>query len=88
MLDELPMLWSAVFFLFTALTLGDPPGSTRSTVIGLLLVAYAAINSMVYFAGGFVYFIIAYVRRAHTRPRDISLPIGCSPHASERASDV
>ena len=61
MLDELPMLWSAVFFLFTALTLGEPPNSARSTWIGLGLMAYAGINSAVYFAGGFVYFILAYI---------------------------
>jgi len=61
MLDELPMLWSAVFFLFTALTLGEPPNSTKSNLIGLGLMTYAIVNSIVYFTGGFVYFILAYI---------------------------
>ena len=61
MLDEIPMLWSAVFFLFTALTLEEAPGSARSNTIAMALLAYAVINSIVYFAGGFVYFILAYM---------------------------
>ena len=59
--DELPMLWSAVFFLFTVLTIDEPHGSRRTKMVGVGLAAYACANSAVYFAGGFVYFILAYI---------------------------
>jgi hypothetical protein len=61
MLDELPMLWTVVFFLFTTLTIDEAPGSRRSTALGLALACYALVNSAVYFAGGFVWFIMAYI---------------------------
>jgi hypothetical protein len=61
MLDEVPMLWTVVFFLFTTLTIDEAPYSPRSTALGLGLLAYALVNSAVYFAGGFVWFILAYI---------------------------
>jgi|EP00945_MAST-04E_sp_MAST-4E-sp1_P007682 dihydroceramidase len=59
MLDELPMLWSSLFFLFTVLTLGAKAESTRWW--GCVLAACGIVSTTIYFAGGFVIFIISYI---------------------------
>ena len=49
MLDELPMLWSSLFFLFTAVTIEDKPDSMSIVYWGLVLSQFGVINTVIYF---------------------------------------
>ena len=62
-LDEVPMLYSSSIFLWIGGSLLYPAnaeGDRRSAVLGFALLAYCAIVTTVYFAGGFEAFFVAY----------------------------
>jgi len=63
-LDEVPMLWSALLFLWIALALRCPPnevGTRRASQLGALLGMYGVLSTAVYLRGSFEFFIGSYI---------------------------
>jgi len=61
-LDEVPMLWSSLAFLWlgTSLRMGCAADSMAGLRVGAGLGLYGLASTAVYFGGGFEYFIISY----------------------------
>ena len=63
-LDEIPMLWSSLLFLWIGAT-NTMSSSTAlkswSMPLGLLLLVIGTLSTFMYFQGGFLFFIVTYV---------------------------
>lgn len=61
-LDELPMLWSSLTFLYISCILSSPPAKNGipRPMLAAALAVVGSISTVCYFSGGFIYFIIAY----------------------------
>ena len=61
-LDEVPMLWSSLIFLWIGVCNALSPTAEKqwSNLLAIVLSVFGTASTVVYFQGGFIYFITTY----------------------------